>query len=255
MFRVVSLADQGCRRAAAADRFHAAGVPFSFFDAIYTSDTEAALRSARVQRSAPLSSGEVGCALSHLAIHQEARAPFVKVLEDDAIPANFDEDFLAVILRKLQPGDVVILSNPSTKDKFLGGKVIRCSGGNFLRLDIFSIALLRGTAAYVATPEAATGMANAQRRKLRVADSWFTFWATGGIKRIYFCPMFFHPSVEKEKSVLEGNRAGKSIYMSLPVIVRSAVKGFARLSIGLIRRLRGHQRAYDVWPFLKKLHV
>lgn len=116
---VISLPGAARRREYMSDQLGRLGMPFEFFDAVdgralgeesvrCVYDEEAA----RKTFWGPLNRGEVGCALSHIAIWRTImaqRLDHALVLEDDAVLDPATPEVLAALPQRMNPDDVVLL--------------------------------------------------------------------------------------------------------------------------------------------------
>lgn len=125
---VISLERARQRREHVANQLGRLGMRFEFFDAVDgASLSEDGVRSvysderARQTFWGPLNRGEIGCALSHIAIWKTIVAEQVAhalVLEDDALLDTATPEILAALPRLMNPNDVVVLVNTNENTFF-----------------------------------------------------------------------------------------------------------------------------------------
>lgn len=115
----MSLSGAARRREHMDEQLRRLGMPFEFFDAVdgralSEDQVRAVYDEGRARQTfwGPLNRGEIGCALSHIAIWRlivEQRVPHAFVLEDDAILDASTPEVLAALPPLMNPGDVVLL--------------------------------------------------------------------------------------------------------------------------------------------------
>jgi len=120
---VISLATDTVRRERMAGQFDRLGLPYQFFDGVDGSNlTTVALETAAPSRRrrywSHLTAGEIGCALSHVAVIQKiamAPHPFALVLEDDVVLGAELPRLLADLEAKPPRFDMMWLSHAPVK--------------------------------------------------------------------------------------------------------------------------------------------
>ncbi|MDP4004960.1 glycosyltransferase family 25 protein [Methylobacterium sp. NEAU K] len=132
-----------------------------------------------------LTPGQVGCALSHLAVYETLVArkiPWALVVEDDVVLPHDIHDILVRIEATLRRGDVVLLYNrPQHLAAF--STVDAVSIGDYRLCLPMSMSGLGTTAAYVITRQAAEGILAANRPIVVAADNWTYFYERRAVSR------------------------------------------------------------------------
>lgn len=208
---VINLAEQAARRAAILRRLDALGIVPQFIDAVDGRKLPAPELAAHQASSAelgerPMTPGEIGCALSHLAIYDEIvrrRLPWALVLEDDAAPGGELPAVLDSLAARVDPQErsVVLLSHV---DKYTRRNRRPLADG---RMMVRPYAYWWRAHGYFVTLAAARSLAGGLRPLSAVADHWIEFERRGLIKVWAVVPYCIELSELAATSSLETARA------------------------------------------------
>jgi glycosyl transferase, family 25 len=131
-----------------------------------------------------LSKGQIGCALSHLAVYKimlERNLPHAFVLEDDVILPKNIAQVLSDILSHLSSGDVVQLHNTNDGKTELSTQMTTRVGDHVLYYPMH-ISYLGATSAYIIGKDAARGILSVNSPVRMVADHWDFFFERGAFE-------------------------------------------------------------------------
>ena len=146
---------------------------------------DGALAGQEASAKSGLSAGQVGCALSHLAVYEAIVArklPWALIVEDDAVLPPDIHDILVRVEATLRRGAVVLLYNrPQQQAAF--STVDAVPIGDYRLCLPMSMSGLGTTAAYVITRQAAEGILRANRPVAAAADNWTYFYARQAFAR------------------------------------------------------------------------
>lgn len=152
--------------------------------------------------------GEVGCSLSHvhaLESFLSSGADAALILEDDVIGNDDNIDAIMELATTLPPESLLICGGQQGMParKYVFGKPT--STGGLFRLAPYSNSHIFRTCCYVVTPVSAEQILDIQKRSLRLADAWGTFFR-GSETHIYYADQLAHPK-ELSGSHLEQERS------------------------------------------------
>lgn len=174
---VISLKDAVKRRASIVEQLSSMGLEFEFIDAIYGKElSKSEVEQLVDQRIAyryegyRLTPGEIGCALSHLAVYKrvvDEKIPYALIFEDDVaicpelakVLVAIDADRSLIRYGITLFSECPILSSPSLKLPIGGMCLHNVKGGCFAH-------------AYIITNEAARKLIELQTPVKHVADCW-----------------------------------------------------------------------------------
>jgi glycosyl transferase family 25 len=131
-----------------------------------------------------LSKGQIGCALSHLAVYKimlERNLPHALVIEDDVILPKNIAQLVADIRPHISSGDVVQLHN-TTDDKIELSTQMATPIQNRLLCYPMDISYLGATSAYLIGNDAARGILSVNSPVKMVADHWDFFFDHGAFE-------------------------------------------------------------------------
>jgi glycosyl transferase family 25 len=204
---VISLSDCTDRRNTIRLHLDALSIPFKFFDAVDARQFSAD----QMERHAPqkllnyyrpLSPGEVGCSLSHIAVLNSIAAgidEFVCVLEDDAKPSRQITSFLdSAALKKLPQFDVLRLATlPRSKRRLLSHHT---DVGGISVLTIFRPHAL-STAQIYSIAGARKIAADMKCVQAPFDDALYRENHVAGLRILEVRPSVVHPSEEAESTI------------------------------------------------------
>ena len=184
---VISLVGAESRRQSMRRQLDALGVDYEIVDAVEgrslsAADLERVCDFRKMRRlGRVLSPGEIGCALSHLAIYRRIVAERLEaacVLEDDVVLSSDYPELAnrAAAFMRGRPG-VHLLGEGISRPYGYAGRL-----GGIYRSTVLKRAY--GTFSYVVTREAAMALMGALSPVCRVADSWGV-WVGYGLIRLY----------------------------------------------------------------------
>ena len=139
-----------------------------------------------------LSKGQIGCALSHLAVYNimlERNLPYALVVEDDVILPKNIAQVASDILPHLSSGDVVQLHNTNDGKTALSTQMTTRVGDHVLYYPM-DISYLGATSAYIIGNDAARGIISVNNPVRVVADHWDFFFDQGAFETA----RILHPS-------------------------------------------------------------
>lgn len=230
-FQILSLAKDSSRREALEPQLQRYGYEYDYFwgfDAVQARTELAELRVTGCRNG--LTPNEAACAIGHLAMYRSERQGGLNlILEDDAIP--LDVQGLpppGTIASHLRDGEVLIMGVTS-KRQYLAGRPAPHLHPQAVRLDVFSIYMLRGTVAYAFNSATAEAITKLQTKKLMHADAWWHFLRKGAIRKIYFLEYFCHPEVTERNSNIESQRR-----IDRNVLHRFAIRSLRTFIVGAV---------------------
>lgn len=133
-----------------------------------------------------LSPGQIGCALSHLAVYrrmEKLNLPYAFVVEDDVILPDNIESIIEECVWHLPRMGVISLYSPRPRiTKYTSRSAPKLSSGALLSptrtLDTHT------TTAYLITTEAARNIRRCNDPVSHLADHWFAFYEAGAIDKV-----------------------------------------------------------------------
>ena len=188
---VISLARAKARREAVCGRLDAMGLRYEIVDAVDGANADPVLYRhrlrqdiARLKMGYELSTGMIGCFLSHSNLWERIAAEGMQhavVLEDDAAPTSDFANVVSDVVSSPAPWDVVILTTPPYKTV---SAVVQGVGGKYHTLGRCRYRLL-GTAGYLINLRAAQKLPSICREISEPVDvAWCKWWSH---KLTFYC--------------------------------------------------------------------
>lgn len=209
---VINLARHAQRRAFMKMQLDALGLPYEIFDAIdgvalspdFLKENHDAERARQLNRR-DLSQGEIGCALSHLAIYKKMMAediPLALIFEDDAlIGSQFPEVLERLIAQSNAEDETVMLLNHTQKYSGWSGRKIDRSHRLVPAVNAYC------AHAYLVTQAAARKLYATLHPVHAVADCWNYLIENKQVRIHSVVPYCVGHSLLAKKSAIESNRA------------------------------------------------
>lgn len=189
---------------------HKTGLNIKFIDAVDGRNIQPSLLSILSKRdSYAITTGEIGCSLSHLAAYNQllsSREELALIIEDDvSLPENINNilNELKIKLNKKRPS-VYLLSKVNHYNQ---KKLDRLSNGSSVH-HVFNAAFSH---AYIINRPAANNLLNALLPVWCVADQWSTFQEFGLIKLYGIVPSLIDTNPEFERITTITHRDDKTI--------------------------------------------
>lgn len=147
---------------------------------------EVLARTPDLPRNPALSTGELGCALSHLAAYRHMAEHGIGqaiILEDDAaLPPGFD-DLARAILAELRPGEVISFHSPTIEENVFSSHEARRFGKSLLVTPVWAGAV-RTNLSYAIDLAAARNIVRGNDPVKYVADNYRDFYGRGWINHL-----------------------------------------------------------------------
>lgn len=254
---IVSLKQDVEKREVISNTLEELGLQFSFIDAIYGKDlSEEVLNSIRAKsvgkllnRKFPLTPGEIGCSLSHLAVYQnilDHKLDWACILEDDVILDKRFKNFINTFKgNELNPESLYILGGQNRlveRQIIKSIRNIKIIGGQKFPKTIKSEAVIYGTCCYLMNAALAEKLIKEFQTKFMLADDWSYLVSIDVIKNIYLSNFVDHPFdlsgslLQKERELGLSNVEQKKYTFLLRV--KGAIKWRIRtLSLKALRHL------------------
>lgn len=226
------------------------GLEFSFIDAIYGKElSDDLLSSIKVKSAGKIfnrgflpSSGEVGCALSHLKAYQnilDNNLGWACILEDDAI---LDERFKTFVTTfqdsKLDTKTLYLLGGQNGYDKgtVKSIKNTMSIGGQKFSKTIKSEEFIYRACCYLMNPDLAKELIQLSKNNFILADDWNYLVKNSIIDKIYLANFVDHPLDLSESHLEKERRSGK--LNQEPSYLNNTHKLIMRIKGGIEWRLR-----------------
>lgn len=221
---LINLARSNERLKACARQFEAFDLPFERIDAVdgddlSNTDMDALYNFSQSAYHKHLTSGEIGCYLSHIRVWQkivDEQLDYAVVLEDDVILQDNIQQGLAVIESIEQPWDIIKLAEVPIKRK-----VIRQYAVNNFSLVIYN-KLPSGTCAQVVSLAGAKKLLALSGKIARPIDIELQYWWNINLSTFGLKPYIVEAN-EAEKSEINRRQARRKAKQSL---FKKAVSGF-----------------------------